>query len=90
MFFDGSKEDVFHLKYYDGRKVLFPNNGEGLYYIDAPIQGSKSPQFLQTVRDRVKLMTRAEREKADKARDDQEYLCWPSTKEFLNIVEKNH
>ena len=51
MCFYGSKEDVFRLKYYDGREVSFPNNGEGLYYIDAPTKGSRSPQFLQTVKD---------------------------------------
>ena len=88
MFYDGSKEDVFHLKYYDGREILFPNDGNGLYYVDAPTK-EKVLQFLQTVKDKIKLMTRAEKEKADRARDEQEYLCWPSTKEFLNIVETN-
>lgn len=89
MFYDGSKEDVFQLKYYDGTKIPFPNDGNGLDCVDAPKKGNIATQFLQTVKDKIKLMTRAEKEKADRARDKQEYLCWPSTKDFLNIVETN-
>ena len=46
-------------------------------------------QYLQTVKKNELLMTNKERERAKEARELQEYLGWPSTQEYINIINGN-
>ena len=46
-------------------------------------------QYLQTVKDNELLMSNKERERAKNARELQEYLGWPSTQEYINIINGN-
>ena len=46
-------------------------------------------QYIQTVSENKKLMSKREIERAQSARELQEYLGWPSTKEFVNIINGN-
>ena len=98
MYYDGRVADCFRLIYDDGREVQFRNNGRGLYiYID-PEQNKKfgpGPplqsfvQYLQTVTGNEKLFTIREIERAKAAVELQEFLAWPSTAEFIDIIRKN-
>ena len=47
-------------------------------------------QFLQTVHENKKLMTKREREHVKYARSVQEYLGWPSTKDFMDMIGGNN
>ena len=46
-------------------------------------------QYLQTVKNNEKLMTKKEIERAQAAVNLQEYLEWPSTTEFIDIISGN-
>ena len=46
-------------------------------------------QYIQTVKENEKLMSKKEIERAQHARNLQEYLGWPSTQEFINIINGN-
>ena len=46
-------------------------------------------QYLQTIKGNELLMTNKERDRAKAARELQEYLGWPSTQEYINIINGN-
>lgn len=46
-------------------------------------------QYLQTIKGNELLMTNKERDRAKTARELQEYLGWPSTQEYINIINGN-
>ena len=49
----------------------------------------KFVQYLQSVDVNEKLFSKKEIARAKAARDMQEFLAWPSTKDFIDIVEGN-
>ena len=98
MYYDGRVADCFRLIYDDGREVQFRNNRRGLYIYTDPEQNKKfGPvpplqsfvQYLQTVTGNEKLFTKREIERAKAAVELQEFLAWPSTAEFIEIIPKN-
>ena len=50
---------------------------------------NKNYSFLMTISNTKQLISRREIEQADKARHYQELLGWPSTAEYLRIVDNN-
>ena len=98
MYYDGRMADCFRLIYRDGREIQFKNNGRGLYlYTDPQNNEQYGPvpppqsfvQYLQTVNGNEKLFTKKEIERAKAAVELQEFLAWPSTLEYLEIIRSN-
>ena len=98
MYYDGRVADCFRLIYDDGREFQFKNNGRGLYEFTDPkhnkAYGSVPPaqsfaQYLQIVSSNEKLFSKKEVERVKYALEMQEFLSWPSTQEFLEIVAGN-
>ena len=56
MYYNGAIEDVFELRYKNGRKIRFPNDGNGLYFyqcIRKEKASQKVAQYLQTVEEKI-------------------------------------
>jgi hypothetical protein len=84
--FDSAKGNGFILLKPDGSCVEFEQSDQGLYYIDMAAIGSL---FINTVVDNKSSYTNRERTQANLARRIQRIIGRPSTKDFVNIVNKN-
>jgi hypothetical protein len=84
--FDSAKGNGFILLKPDGSCVEFEQSDQGLYYIDMAAIGSL---FINTVVDNKSSYTNRECTQADLARRIQRIIGHPSTKDFVNIVNKN-
>jgi Reverse transcriptase (RNA-dependent DNA polymerase)/Zinc knuckle len=84
--FDSQDRNEFVLEGPSGNKVIFQQSEQGLYYTDMATEGSI---FVNTVAANKSRYTRRELARADLARRLQGMIGRPSTKDYLNIVNKN-
>jgi Reverse transcriptase (RNA-dependent DNA polymerase) len=84
--FDSQDGKGFLLTRPDGNEVVFRQSEQGLFYVDVATEGSL---FVNTVAANKSRYTRRELARADLARRLQGTIGRPSTKDFLNIVNKH-
>jgi hypothetical protein len=84
--YDSEKGNEFVLAKADGSKTVFKQSEQGLYYVDTADHGSV---FINTVADNQIEYTSRDRSRADAARRLQQIIGRPSTRDFVNIVNKN-
>jgi Reverse transcriptase (RNA-dependent DNA polymerase)/Zinc knuckle len=84
--YDSLDRNEFVLKGPNGDEVVFRQSEQGLFYVDMATKGSI---FVNTVAGNKVRYTRRERDRADLARRLQQTIGRPSTREFINIVNKN-
>jgi hypothetical protein len=70
----------------DGSKTVFKQSEQGLFYVDTADEGTV---FINTVVDNQTKYSSRERTRADAARRLQQIIGLPSTRDFINIVNKN-
>jgi hypothetical protein len=84
--YDSEKGNEFVLAKADGSKTDFKQSEQGLYYVDMADHGSV---FINTVADNQIKYTSRDCSRADAARRLQQIIGLPSTRDFVNIVNKN-
>jgi Zinc knuckle len=84
--YDSKKGNEFVLIKAGGSKTVFKQSEQGLYYVDTAKEGSV---FIYTVADNQFKYTSRELIRADAARRLQQIIGRPSTRDLINIVNKN-
>jgi Reverse transcriptase (RNA-dependent DNA polymerase)/Zinc knuckle len=84
--YDSQDRNEFLLEGPDGSEVIFQQSEQGLFYFDMATTGSI---FVNTVATNKTRYTRRELARADLARRLQQTIGRPSTRDFINIVNKN-
>ena len=92
--FDGDKEDAFFLVFDSGRIVKFIRARIGLYFYDREFPEDHEFQlngasFISTVKENEGLVSKLELIRAQKAREGQEIVAWPSDDEFKTMLREN-
>jgi hypothetical protein len=87
--YDRNSNDTFIVTDDKGRKLHFTPTKKGLYTLRGPSNGEQQWSFLNTVSDRKDIYTKREVQAANRARQVQNIMMYPSRRQFLEISDKN-
>jgi hypothetical protein len=87
--FDSEGDDAFIVSNREGNTMRFTPTKNGLYSICDPSNKKTQWLFFNTVTENKQLYSKREQKAAIQARTSQNIMMFPSTRQYMNIADKN-
>jgi hypothetical protein len=87
--YDSAGSDTFVVTDKDGLQLHFKPTKNGLYALRGPTSGEQKWSFLNTVSDKKDTYTKRELKSATRAREAQNIMMFPSTRQYMDIADQH-